>query len=213
MKKKDSIRVHDEQAAEYDKQAREYNWFGGEVVFGMSFEYVNLADRLLDIGIGTGLSSRPFAKAGLEIFGIDGSIEMLNICQSKGFVKELKQFDLQSMPLPYANGFFNHVISCGVFHLLGDLEPLFKEVSRIIKPEGIFAFTIHAQPTGKGEELGDYSATSAYGVAVFMHSNRYIDEILQGCGFEKLRELKFLVRGEQKDSDDLVCTAYVAQKV
>ena len=34
-------------------------------------------DRLLDIGIGTGLGSLPFAKTGLEIFGIDGSGEML----------------------------------------------------------------------------------------------------------------------------------------
>jgi len=48
----------------------------------MCFEYVNPQDRLLDIGLGTGLGSLPFAKTGLEIFGIDGSGEMLKICKS-----------------------------------------------------------------------------------------------------------------------------------
>jgi len=54
MNKSDSITVHDEEAAEYDQQVREYHWFGTEIVFGMCFEYVNPQDRLLDIGIGTG---------------------------------------------------------------------------------------------------------------------------------------------------------------
>ena len=66
MEKDDSIRTHNEQATEYDQQAHEYGWFGGEVLFGLSFEYMNPQDRLLNIGIGTGLSSQPFAKAGLE---------------------------------------------------------------------------------------------------------------------------------------------------
>lgn len=82
MNNSDSITVHDEQAAEYDQQVREYRWFGPEIVFGMCFGYVNPQDRLRDIGIGTGLGALPFAKTGLKIFGIDGSGEMLKICKS-----------------------------------------------------------------------------------------------------------------------------------
>ena len=182
----------------------------------MSFEYVNPHDRLLDVGIGTGLSSLPFAKAGLEVFGIDGSIEMLNICKSKDIAKDPKHFNLQNTPLPYSDGFFEHVISCGVFHFFGDLALLFKEVSRIIKPGGIFAFTIKAQAPKKEEKVAgrnreDYSEMSSEGVTVFMHSNRYIEELLQGYGFDKLKELKFLVWSGQEDSDDLFY-AYVAQR-
>ena len=212
MKKSDSIRTHDEQASEYDQQVCEYKWFGHDLTFGMSFEYVNPHDRLLDIGIGTGLSSLPFAKVGLEIFGIDGSMKMLNVCKSKDFAKELKHFDLRNTPLPYSNGFFDHVISCGVLHFFGDLEALFKEVDRVIKPGGIFTFTVLAQVFEKGENVEGYSETSVYGGVVFMHGDRYIEEVIQGGGFEKLKELKFLARSGQKDSDDLLCRAYVALK-
>ncbi len=217
MKKNDIIRGHDECAAEYDQQVREYKCFAHEALFGLNFEYVNPHERLLDLGIGTGLGSLPFARAGLEVFGIDGSIEMLKICKSKDFAKDLKQFDLRNTPLPYSDGFFDHVISCGVFHFFGNLEPMFKEVSRIIKPGGIFAFTVLAQTPEKEEKAvshnpqGYSEIQSDWGVTVFMHSNRYIERLLQGCGFDKLKEFKFLVWSGQEDIDDLYY-AYVAQR-
>ena len=214
MKKSDIVRIHDEQAVEYDQQAREYRWFGHEVLFGMSREYVNQQDRLLDIGIGTGLSSRLFAVIDLEIFGIDGSVEMLNICRSKGFAKEIKLFDLQNGPLPYSTGFFHHVISCGVLHFFGDLKPIFAEVSRVMKPGGIFAFTSLLQTAGKNEAAEGYIKSSAFevGTTVFLHSSKYINELLKNHGFGETKELKFLASSEMGDHDDLLCEAYVAQR-
>jgi predicted TPR repeat methyltransferase len=217
MKKNDSIRTHDEHASEYDQEARETGWFGPEVLFGLCFEYVSPHERLLDIGIGTGLGSMPFARAGLEVFGIDGSAEMLEICRSKDFAQDLREFDLRGMPLPYSDGSFDHVISCGVFHLIGDLEPIFKEVFRVIKPGGIFAFNILAETPEKEEKVvsrnpqGYSEIRSDWGVPVFMHSGRYIEKLLQGSGFLGLKELKFLVRGLQEGADDLAC-AYVTRR-
>ena len=52
MKNPDTISVHDQGAAQYDQQVREYNSYGHDALFGMSFEYVNPHDCLLDIGIG-----------------------------------------------------------------------------------------------------------------------------------------------------------------
>ena len=217
MKKNDSIRVHDEHASEYDREVRETGWFGHEMLFGLCFEYVSPRERLLDIGIGTGLASLPFARSGLEVFGIDGSAEMLEICRSKDFAQDLREFDLRGMPLPYSDGSFDHVICCGVFHLIGDLEPIFKEVFRIIKPGGIFAFTILAETPGKEEKIVSHSPPgyseimSDWGVPVFMHSGGYIEKLLQDSGFIELKELKFLVRGLQEGADDLAC-AYVARR-
>jgi predicted TPR repeat methyltransferase len=215
MKRSDIVRIHDEQASEYDQQVREYKEFGHDALFGMSFEYVNPNERLLDIGIGTGLSSRAFAKAGLDIFGIDGSVEMLNICKSKGFTKELKLFDLQDGPIPYSTGFFDHVVSCGVFHFFGDLEPIFAEVSRVMKPGGIFAFTSILQIAGKSEEVEGYLESSAFGAeaTVFLHADRYIGELLQCNGFDKVKEFKFLASSGMGDLHDLLCEAYVARRL
>ena len=93
MENVDAISAHDQEAAQYDQQVRDYNSYVHDALFGMSFEYVNPHDCLLDIGIGTGLASQAFAKVGLEVSGCDGSTEMLKVCESKAFAKDLKVFD------------------------------------------------------------------------------------------------------------------------
>lgn len=176
MKNVDTISVHDQEAVQYDQQVREYNSYGHDALFGMSFEYVNPRDCLLDIGIGTGLASQSFAKMGLEVYGCDGSTEMLKVCESKAFAKELKVFDLQNIPLPYSDSFFDHVICCGVLHFFDELETFLKEVLRIIKPGGVFAFTVAAQ-TSDEEATTDYNlqgyfeTPTPWGVPIFKHSS------------------------------------------
>lgn len=86
MAKKDHIKSHDEFASIYDSKVKEYNSYGHEVLFGMCYEYIKPGDSLLDLGIGTGLSSVLFAKAGLNITGLEESLEMLKECRKKGFV-------------------------------------------------------------------------------------------------------------------------------
>jgi len=217
IEKNDGIRVHDEHASEYDREARETGWFGPEVLFGLCFEYVSPNERLLDIGIGTGLASLPFARAGLEVFGIDGSAGMLEICRSKKFAEDLREFDLRGMPLPYSDGSFDHAICCGVLHLIGDPEPIFKDVFRVIKPGGIFAFNVLAETPEKGDGVVSHSPhgyseiVSDWGVPVFVHSGGYIEKLLQGSGFDRLKELKFLVRGLHEGTNDLAC-AYVTRR-
>ena len=51
--------------ADYDFQARQNHWHP-EVLFGLCYEYLHSGDRLLDIGIGTGLGAEPFARAGFQ---------------------------------------------------------------------------------------------------------------------------------------------------
>ncbi|MFP4036440.1 MAG: class I SAM-dependent DNA methyltransferase [Desulfobacteraceae bacterium] len=218
MKKVDTISAHDQEAAQYDQQVREYNSYGHDALFGMSFEYVNPRDCLLDIGIGTGLASQSFAKVGLEVYGCDGSTEMLKVCESKAFAKELKVFDLQSIPLPYSDGFFNHVICCGVLHFFDDLKTIFEEVLRIIKPGGIFAFTVAAQTSDEevatDDNLHGYLETpTPWGVSIFKHSGGYVNYLLKANGFDILKTQKLLIRGgPEEGSDDMLFRAYVARK-
>jgi predicted TPR repeat methyltransferase len=217
MDKVNRISAHDQEAFEYDQQVREYNCYVHDALFGMSFEYINPGDCLLDIGIGTGLASLPFAKAGLEVFGCDGSTKMLKVCESKAFAKELKVFDLQNIPLPYSDGFFDHVICCGVFHFFGDLETIVKEVVRLIKPGGIFAFTVVAQTPNEETATSDkprgYLETSTpWGVPIYKHSGGYVTNLLQIQGFDKLKAQKLLIRGGPEDSEDMLFVAYIARE-
>jgi 2-polyprenyl-3-methyl-5-hydroxy-6-metoxy-1,4-benzoquinol methylase len=82
MKTGDTIIADEQSAVEYDKQAKNTNWFGPDVVFGLAFEFVQPGDTLLDLGIGSGLSASPFYKAGLKVYGLDGSEEVLRVCEA-----------------------------------------------------------------------------------------------------------------------------------
>ncbi len=142
MKSTKDIKLHDKIASDYDSLAKKYNSHIHELLFGMCFEYIELGDSLLDLGIGTGLSSFLFAEAGLNITGLDGSGKMLKECKEKGFAEEIKQYNIQDVPLPYSDNTFSHIVCCGVFHAFGNLLPITKEAYRILRPGGIFAFTI-----------------------------------------------------------------------
>jgi predicted TPR repeat methyltransferase len=216
MEEMDSIRAHDEEAAQYDQQVRDYRSHVHDVLFGLAFEYVKSQETLLDIGIGTGLASWPFAKTGLKVFGLDGSGEMLKVCESKAFVEELKRFDLRTAPLPYSDHAFDHAVCCGVFHFFGELGPAISEISRVIKPGGIFAFSI-ASHTPQEEVIspddsrGYVLQPTAWGVSIYAHTDRYIEKILQGNGFDMLKDQKILTWSGKGDKDDLLFEIVIAR--
>jgi predicted TPR repeat methyltransferase len=209
----DSITVHDQYAAEYDEQVAAYRSYGAEFLFGLSFEYVRVGDSLLDLGIGTGLGSQPFARLGLAVSGVDGSAAMLEGCRAKGFAIDLRLFDLQRRPWPYEDGSFDHAIACGLFHFFGDLSPFFGEVGRLIRPGGLFAFTVMVpsggeQPGGDTQPGDDYAEITRSGVPVFVHAPMAVRSLLAASGFDLLKEGQYIVPSDQEDRFG----AYVARK-
>jgi SAM-dependent methyltransferase len=203
-----AIQAHDQSAADYDRYASECGCFVPDALFGLCFEYVQSQQRLLDIGIGTGLSALPFARTGLQVFGLDGSAEMLEICKSKNFPVELKQFDIRKRPWPYPDQFFDHAIACGVFHFIPDIVAIFQEVARLVRPNGIFAFTTKAPVK---EIKRNYSTERIGAVQIASHSKGYIGELLTAFGFDKLKELKILLSRGPGERDDLYY-AWVTKK-
>ena len=122
---------HDKYAKEYDSQIKEYDCYIADVLFGLSYEYIKKGENLIDIGIGTGVSSCLFSKAELHIIGIDGSKEMLKICKMKRIADELIEHYMMVFPWPFQKQHFKHVICCGVFHFMGDLDRICHEISQL----------------------------------------------------------------------------------
>jgi predicted TPR repeat methyltransferase len=173
----------------------------------VSFEYVKASEKLLDIGIGTGLASINFSRLGLQVFGLDSSQEMLEECRSKSFAEDLQLFDLTASPVPYADNYFHHVICCAVLHFFGSLEDLFKEAARVMKPGGIFSFTI--APHNK--EASYRKEDTAWGVPIYRHSPEYIMKLLTRNSFELQKEQRLLMKGADKINFDMLFSAFVAR--
>jgi len=189
---------HDESARDYDSQSRRYEWHGPEILFGLAFEFVSAGEKLLDMGIGTGLSAQPFCQAGLSVSGIDDSDEMLEVCRSKNIARELKNHDIRQTPLPYPNGEFDHVVACGVFHFIDKLDPLVSEASRLLKEGGTFVFTFEKHRVGADDGIpvraGEVSKRidDETGTEIFRHSEAYIKRLLGERGFAVLKTAEFV---------------------
>jgi len=200
--------VYRELASQYDNEVKAYSSYGHEVIFGMSFEFVSVEEKLLDIGIGTGLASIHFSEVGLKVYGLDDSREMLTACQSKSFTEALKQCDITRETIPYENHYFDHVVCCGVLHFMSDLTALFSEVKRVMRSGGIFAFTIAPQE----ETSADYiEEPTAWGVSIFKHAPRYIMELLETNGMELLKEQRLLIKGSDKVNFDMLFSVYIGR--
>lgn len=207
-----------EEASQYERQVAEHAWHGHEIVFGLMYEFVNPGESLLDIGIGTGLSSLLFHKAGLQIAGFDKSMDMLKGCESKGFTGTITQHDLRNVPFPYETGSFNHLLSLGVLNFFADLAPVFEEAARIIKPRGVFGFTIEERKAGQEARYtinftrGSDQGNELCEIAMFRHSDEQVRSLLAGVGFEVLKDYEFLADRYPEQGINVYLKIYVARK-
>jgi predicted TPR repeat methyltransferase len=188
----------------YDAKSEEMGWHVPGVVFGLMYMHLYPRQTLLDIGIGTGLGSLRFHKAGLEIHGLDNSPSMLECCREKELAASLIEHDLTDVPWPYETESFHHVVSIGVTHFFGDLADLFSEAARVLKPGGIFGFDFfeYAPETSKGYRKvqgGVYSRHDPdYGGKVYRHRGSYVLGLLNQTGFGVLDDTELLKSGEKE---------------
>ena len=216
-----SDKVRDYQAvdaSQYESQAAAIGWHGHEILFGLMYEFLKPGETLLDIGIGTGLSSLLFHKAGLQVSGFDSSAEMLQVCKSKGFSGKLTRHDLRNIPFPYETDSFDHVISLAVLNFFNDLAPVFREVARIVKSQGIFGFAIEEKRPGqKARYAVRFNRRAAQAkeqleIAMYRHSDAQVRGLLESAGFSLLKDFEFLADKGPERGKGLYLTAYVARK-
>jgi predicted TPR repeat methyltransferase len=199
-----SANPHDLYAADYDNQVQACDCHIAEVLFGLCYEFIQPRQRLLDLGIGSGLSAALFAKAGLEVHGMDFSPAMLEVCRAKGIAVDLKQHDLQQTPWQYPSVQFDHVVCCGVLHFVPDLEAIFGEAARVLRVGGMFAFTTKA-PSSASNEL-KYEKQLAGDFEIFSHLPEYVQFLLDEQSFKQIKAQRCFV-GED------IFNLWVARKV
>ena len=200
-------------AEDYDKEAEAAGWFGPEVAFGLTYKYIQPDQSLLDIGIGTGLGSVLFRKAGLKVFGMDVSQDMLDACLNKGFT-DLELHDLRMTPYPYDSETMDIAICVGVMIFFSDLFSDFEETARILRMGGLFVFVVADRTEDEYHEfeVGAEHTKSGECVTMFRHDVRQVENWIERSGFGLLRSLTFIVFMNPEKTIRMRAKAYLVKK-
>ncbi len=103
--------------------------------------------KVLDLGCGSGGYIVSLAKNGFEVYGLDFSIEAIEVAKSwlkeDGYEGNLELASIYK-ELPYSDNIFDAVISFRVIHhaKIEDIRKLIKELERILKPQGLIFITV-----------------------------------------------------------------------
>ncbi|MBI2551923.1 class I SAM-dependent methyltransferase [Candidatus Uhrbacteria bacterium] len=96
----------------------------------------DLPSRVLDIGCGTGISTRQLAARGGEIIGCDPDEEMLNVAKSyQGY--NIEYIQARAEKIPFENEVFDAVTAFGAFHWFYNAQAI-SEIRRVLKHGGLF---------------------------------------------------------------------------
>jgi predicted TPR repeat methyltransferase len=132
----------------------------------------------LDLGCGSGLCGVELRAHCDHLTGIDLSTQMLARAQARGCYDRLTQAEvvqhLQSLP----DGAHDLVVAGDVFIYLGRLESVFAEVQRVLRPGGLFVFTLERT----SDEAVDVQAGDALRGTRSRHSARYVRALVERCG-------------------------------
>ena len=94
---------------------------------------------VLDIGCGDGLFAHILFSEKIDT-GIDMNLRELARAKQLGAYVELMHVKGDSIPKP--SGFYKTIISNSVLEHISDLEPVFKEIHRLLTPDGRFYMTV-----------------------------------------------------------------------
>lgn len=99
--------------------------------------------KVLDAGCAAGWYTEQLIKLGAEVVATDISKEMVAATQRRvGNKAKVLNLDLEK-ELPFQNESFDVIISSLVLHYIHNWDQTFREFQRMLKPGGIFQFSIH----------------------------------------------------------------------
>ena len=141
------IKQYGESAEAYMKAQKEFyakctnesrNIFYAQVNFSLKNK------RLLDVGCGFGKDLLYFRKKGALVYGIDVSKKMIGLAKKNN--PSLTNLSVQRFEKTnFKNNFFDIIVSRYALHYATNLEKVFEELHRILKPKG-FLIILVAHP-------------------------------------------------------------------
>ena len=97
-------------------------------------------NRILDIGCGGGFLSNALAETGFQVTGIDASPESLRVAQAHDSTKTVQYLEADAYKIPFPDQSFDVITAMDFLEHVEHPELVVKEVSRLLKPNGLFIF-------------------------------------------------------------------------
>jgi 2-polyprenyl-3-methyl-5-hydroxy-6-metoxy-1,4-benzoquinol methylase len=118
---------------------RRYKNFQNEFKYAQRLKTLTPDLKLLDVGCGPGLYTTFWIEQGIEGYGIDVDFSLIRNAKKSFENKEMRaQFVVGSVEmLPYKDSLFDICIANGILEHVQDWQMTLKEVTRILKPNGL----------------------------------------------------------------------------
>ena len=172
-------------AVQYDNIELANQYAGGRVCFDALKSLVagRSGLRVIDLGCGTGIASRPWRALASHITGIDVTPQMLEAARNvslgdKPLFDALLDEDVVNLATTTANvADADIVLCCNVAQFVGDVLSLLQTLATRLKPGALVALTIEP-----------FNIAAGYGVNIdtgrFGHHPEAVKKIIQNLGFE-----------------------------
>ncbi len=138
--------------------------------------------RAIDLGCGTGLAARAFAKEVDRFIGIDLSPRMLEQARASGLYAGLQQSEMLQGLRDQADAGVDLILAADAMVYVNDLVPLMREAARVLSTGGLLAFTTETHD-GQGVVLGEGRR--------YAHSAACVREAIDAAGLT-LARLEYL---------------------
>jgi predicted TPR repeat methyltransferase len=178
-------------AERYDAIELTNHYHGGKMCFDALKSLIagRTGLRVVDLGCGTGIASRPWRNIASHVTGIDFTPAMLQAARAvsigdKPLFDELLENDLVSLATATASlDQADVILCCNVAQFVGDVQPLLQTLATQLKIGALVALTIEP-----------FNIAAGYGVNIetgrFGHHPEAIKKIIQTLGFELKNEAR-----------------------
>lgn len=139
---------------------------------------------ILDLGCGTGLCGVQFHPHASHLAGVDLSPAMLAKADARGIYDQLITGDISEAMRDQGKS-FDLILAGDLFVYVGDLEGVFESAARVLRPDGLLAFSLERHD-GEGFVL--------HSKIRFAHSLAYIRDLAHAHRFSELIANEITVR-------------------